>query len=331
MKPEPASGLQPNTSCHSCGSAGALAYADVPDRLFDLPGSWNFYRCSNIICASLWLDPQPRPDAVRRAHSTYYLHETGKSPRGLASRSLSALFQLAVKMLLRASGLTQEERNISDMHLGGLRPGRLLDLGCGDGEFAYRISKRGWTVEGLDFDAGAARLAEQRHGLKVNICSLEEMAYPDDSFDAVTMNHVIEHLVDPLAMLGNVHRILKPGGSLIVVTPNAGSLGLRLFGRNWQALDPPRHIHILSLYALDTTVRAAGFESVQAYSTASRAWSTFAASLRLAELPRAGVRRPSLRILAKAFALSFREARMNLISRNAGEESVVVARKRATN
>jgi methyltransferase family protein len=110
--------------------------------------------------------------------------------------------------------------------------------------------------------------------------------------------------------------VLNPGGSFVVVTPNAESWGLRLLGRNWQALDPPRHIHILSLHALETTVRAAGFENVYAYSTASRAWSTFAASLRLAELPRAGVTRPSPRILAKAFALSFREARMNLISRN---------------
>jgi ubiquinone/menaquinone biosynthesis C-methylase UbiE len=136
---------------------------------------------------------------------------------------LSALFRLAVRMLLRASGLTLEEQAISDMHLGGLEPGRLLDIGCGDGEFSCRIKKRGWTVDGLDFDTVAARLAEERHGLKVNICSVEEMAYPDDSFDAVTMNHVIEHLVDPLAVLRNVHRVLKPGGSFIVVTPNAKS------------------------------------------------------------------------------------------------------------
>lgn len=304
-----------------------MAYADVPDKLFDLPGSWNFYRCTNLICGSVWLDPQPKPEAVRRAHSSYYIHETEKSPRGLASRLLSALFRLAVRMLLRASGLTQEEQNTSDMHLAGLKPGRLLDLGCGDGEFGYRIKKRGWTVDGLDFDTVAAHLAEERHGLKVNICSVEEMAYPDDSFDAVTMNHVIEHLVDPLAVLRSVHRVLKPGGSFVVVTPNAESWGLRLFGRNWQALDPPRHIHILSLHALETTVRAAGFESVSAYSTASRAWSTFTASLLLAEPPRRGATRPALRILARAFALSFREARMNVTSRNAGEECVVVARK----
>jgi ubiquinone/menaquinone biosynthesis C-methylase UbiE len=327
LKPGSAAEIHPNTSCHSCGSAGALAYADVADKLFDLPGSWNFHRCTNLICGSLWLDPQPKPDAVRQAHSTYYVHETEKNPRGLASRLLSALFRLAVKMLLRASGLTREEQNISDMHLAGLKPGRLLDLGCGDGEFSHRIKKRGWTVDGLDFDAGAARLAEERHGLKVNICSVAEMAYPDDSFDAVTMNHVIEHLVDPLAVLRIVHRVLKPGGSLIVVTPNAESWGLRLFGRNWQALDPPRHIHILSLQALETTVRAAGFENISAYSTASRAWSTFTASLLLAGPPRPGAARPPLRILARAFALSFREARMNRTSRNAGEESVVVARK----
>ena len=253
--------------------------------------------------------------------------DTAKSPRGLVSRALSALLQLRVKLLLRASQLTQEEHDISGMHLGELKPGRLLDIGCGDGEFSYRIRKLGWAVEGLDFDAEAARLAEQRHGLKVNVCSVEEMAYPDDSFDAVTMNHVIEHLADPLAVLRNVRRILKPGGRLIVVTPNAGSWGLRLFGRNWQALDPPRHIHILSLHALETAVRAAGFEKMQAVLTASRAWSIFAASLSLAERPSADTTRPSLTILARAFALSFREARINLVSRNAGEESVMVARK----
>jgi 2-polyprenyl-3-methyl-5-hydroxy-6-metoxy-1,4-benzoquinol methylase len=321
--------IQRNTSCPSCASGGALAYADVHDTLLHLPGSWNFYRCANTICGSLWLDPRPEGDAVRQAHSTYYSHETARSERGLASRPLSALLRLAVRLFLRASGLTQEAQNISDMHLGELEPGRLLDIGCGDGEFGHRIRKQGWSVDGLDFAAEAARLAEQRYGLKVNICSVEDMSYPDNSFDAVTMHHVIEHLPDSLTVLRYVHRILKPGGCFIIVTPNAESWGLQLFGRNWQALDPPRHIHILSLHALDATVRAAGFEDVHAYSTASRAWSTFAASISLAEPSHAGATRPSLRILARAFALSFREARMNLISGNAGEESVVVARKHA--
>jgi 2-polyprenyl-3-methyl-5-hydroxy-6-metoxy-1,4-benzoquinol methylase len=312
--------------CYSCGSGGSLAYADVRDALLHLPGSWNFYRCGNIICGSLWLDPRPQDDAVRQAHST--TNETG-SGRGAASRPISALRRLAVKLFLRASGLTREALNVSDMHLGGLKPGRLLDIGCGDGEFGHRIGKHAWSVEGLDFDAHAAGLAEQRHGLKVNVCRAEDMSYPDDSFDAITMHHVIEHLPDPLTVLRHVHRILKPGGSFVVVTPNAASWGLRLFGRNWQALDPPRHIHVLSLHALETIVGAAGFDEIQAYSTASRAWSTFAASISLAEPRRGGATRPSLRILTRAFVLNYREARMNLTSGNAGEESVVVARKRA--
>jgi 2-polyprenyl-3-methyl-5-hydroxy-6-metoxy-1,4-benzoquinol methylase len=324
-----AAGIRPNTSCQTCASGGALAYADVPDTLLHLPGSWNFYRCTNPICGSLWLDPRPEGDAVRRAHSTCYSHETARDERGPASRSLSALLRLAVKLFLRASGLTQEAQDISDMHLGELEPGRLLDIGCGDGEFGHRIGQQGWSVDGIDFNAEAARLAEQRYGLKVDICDVEDMSYLDDSFDAVTMHHVIEHLPDPLAVLRDVHRILKPGGSLVIVTPNAGSWGLQLFGRHWQALDPPRHMHIFSLRALEATVRAAGFEDARAYSTASRAWSTFVASIKLAEPSRTGATRPSLRTLARAFALSFREARMNLISGNAGEESVVVARKHA--
>jgi len=109
------------------------------------------------------------------------------------------------------------------------------------------------------------------------------MGCPENSFDAVTMHHVIEHVFDPIATMREIYRILKPGGMVVAVTPNAESQGLRIYGSNWRGLEPPRHIQIFSPQALESTARKAGFESVRVYSTAANAWMVLSTSMQIAE------------------------------------------------
>jgi ubiquinone/menaquinone biosynthesis C-methylase UbiE len=191
---------------------------------------------------------------------------------------------------------------------------------------------RGWSVVGLDFDEQAARAARKNYGIEVKVCRLEEMGCPDGSFDAVTMNHVIEHVFDPVATLREICRILRPGGMIVAVTPNADSLGLRTYGPNWRGLEPPRHIQVFSPQALEAAARKAGLDSIGVYSTAANAWAVLSVSMQLAE-QKAGTsemaQRPSIGILLKALAMNFREARMNLNTRRDGEENVLRARKNA--
>jgi len=212
------------------------------------------------------------------------------------------------------------------MHLNQLSPGRLLEIGCGDGKFLDRMKGCGWTVEGVDFDAQAARAAMENFGIEVKVGRLEEMRYPDDSFDAVTLQHVIEHVFDPVATMREVFRILKPGGTVVVLTPNAGSLGQRTFGTNWRGLEPPRHIQLFTPGTLDFVARKAGLETVRVYSTAVHAWIILSASMLLAEnFPISS--KVSVGMIFRALVMHYREARLNTGAQRDGEECVLVAQK----
>jgi 2-polyprenyl-3-methyl-5-hydroxy-6-metoxy-1,4-benzoquinol methylase len=264
-----------------CGGEGRLIYSGQKDRLFGATGAWDFKVCSNQECRLVWLDPMPITEDLGKAYANYYTHGTNGPVRraGLLKRML-ALAQrgywaqkyhyeigsqpFLARILGRLLYLSPVRRREAD---GGVRclsavpQGRLLDVGCGSGEWLGEMRQRGWTVEGVDFDESAVKLAREA-GLKVESGSLEEQHYPDDSFDAVTLNHVIEHVPDPVRTLAECARILKPAGKLVLFTPNSASLGHRLFKDSWRGLEPPRHLHIFSTKSMRRTLTAAGFQEI---------------------------------------------------------------------
>ena len=119
----------------------------------------------------------------------------------------------------------------------------------------------GWEVEGIDFDAVAVDAARRR-GLTVHLGDLREGAFADRAFDVVTPGHVLEHVSDPVAFLRQCRRLLRPGGAVLAVTPNAESWGHAVFGRSWRGLEAPRHLHIFSSGSLRKAARSAGFQRV---------------------------------------------------------------------
>jgi SAM-dependent methyltransferase len=92
--------------------------------------------------------------------------------------------------------------------------------------------------------------------------SLEEQDFAEGSFDAVTLNHVSEHVPDPLRTIAECARILKPAGELVMFTPNGSSLGHWMFKRNWRGLEPPRHVQIFTIQSLVQILRRAAFQKV---------------------------------------------------------------------
>jgi SAM-dependent methyltransferase len=145
--------------------------------------------------------------------------------------------------------------------LPALVKGRLLDVGCGSGEWLASMRERGWNVAGLDFDQDAVRIAKQS-GLEVRSGTLKEQNYASKSFDAVTLHHVIEHVPDPVETLTECARILVNGGQLVLSTPNSASLGHRIFKEYWRGLEPPRHLHIFSGRSLRRVLEQAGFRNI---------------------------------------------------------------------
>jgi SAM-dependent methyltransferase len=113
--------------------------------------------------------------------------------------------------------------------IAALAPGKLLDIGCSRGDWGLYWKERGWTSYGLDIDAEHAGIATRR-GVPAKVCDLnaEPIPYPDGSFDLIFAGEVIEHLVDTDGFLQELHRCLRPGGHLILTTPNLASFENRI-------------------------------------------------------------------------------------------------------
>ena len=110
-----------------------------------------------------------------------------------------------------------------------LRVGHLLDIGCSNGEWALRWKTRGWETAGLDIDREHISIARNA-GVDARFCDLnnDSIPFPDAEFDLIFAGEVIEHLVDTDAFLDEVRRCTKPGGHLLLTTPNLASFENRI-------------------------------------------------------------------------------------------------------
>ncbi|MBI3299550.1 MAG: class I SAM-dependent methyltransferase [Elusimicrobia bacterium] len=153
-------------------------------------------------------------------------------------------------------------------------PGRLLDVGCGKGEFLSVARTRGWAVAGIEPSQGLCEHARAAYGLDVRLGTLETAGAEAAAFDAVTLNHVLEHVERPLELLRGARGLLKPDGLLFVEVPNCDSYLLRaadayfrLRGLDWSSrlspLHPPFHRFGFTVASLLHALRAAGLEPVE--------------------------------------------------------------------
>jgi len=157
--------------------------------------------------------------------------------------------------------------------------GRLLDVGCSVGYFVRLASEAGWEAEGQDIARRAAAVGRSAFDVKISVGSLRELAFPGDSFDAVTMWHVIEHLPDPVGEIAEVSRILRRGGLLAIETPDAGSRAARSRKERWHYFKPEQHLFYYSLRPLSALLGRHGFEILARRSVGGTG---FAAGLRRA-------------------------------------------------
>jgi SAM-dependent methyltransferase len=132
------------------------------------------------------------------------------------------------------------------------RAGRVLDVGCGHGEFGARLLQLGWSVDGVDLEPVQVEAAVSR-GLRARVCDLTRgLPFGSDTFDALYAGEVIEHLIDTDAFVAEIARVLKPGGFAILTTPNLASFENRLRA-------------VLGVYPIWVNYRLEGVGHVRAY------------------------------------------------------------------
>jgi 2-polyprenyl-3-methyl-5-hydroxy-6-metoxy-1,4-benzoquinol methylase len=134
----------------------------------------------------------------------------------------------------------------------------LLEVGCGTGADLDWARERGWDVHGLELDESAVEIAKKR-GLDVRRSTFEDAKLADNSFDCIMMLQVLEHLYSPRLALRRCHRLLRPGGLLLVAVPKFDSWTRHALGCFWHNLQFPIHLHHFNQPVLERMIRDAGF------------------------------------------------------------------------
>lgn len=158
------------------------------------------------------------------------------------------------------------------------RTGNLLEIGPGRGNFCYLAHEAGFRVFAVEQSAECRKFLERELGVTAYPTLDDYLALPDDRMpDVVALWHVIEHLVDPWEFLERVAARMRPGGIVIIATPNPQSMQFRLFGKRWAHLDAPRHVKLIPASVLDRKLTAAGLQRrlVTTKDEGSIGWNSF--------------------------------------------------------
>jgi len=317
-------------TCLLCGGAGDIVYGDLEDLLFCVPGNWDLKKCRVPECGLLWLDPCPIPEDTNKLYEKYYTHagidsdpllNTGDLKNGIIK---PWLYSFVKRILL----IRRDRRRLNDMYLTNIEPGRLLELGCGDGRRLLRLQKKGWSVEGQEVDRKAIAHVRSRIEAPIYEGDLNDLSLSHDSYDAILMNHVIEHLIDPIGVLRECFRILKPGGRVVVTTPNTESYGHLQYGSCWRGLEPPRHLYLFNRKNLLNMAEMAGFKSRDSWTTASKAETFSAASISIqtnSSYPRRELHVTDVKLGSMTFQV--KATLLKIFRPDSGEECVLVGYK----
>ncbi|WP_081620139.1 bifunctional 2-polyprenyl-6-hydroxyphenol methylase/3-demethylubiquinol 3-O-methyltransferase UbiG [Thioalkalivibrio sp. ALMg9] len=278
----PSEGIEHVERCPVCGSSGReQLYSGLTDRVFDCaPGRWDLYQCKG--CQSAYLDPRPTPRTIHLAYETYYTHQP---PVARSTERMSGAKRLVHALangyrnhryhsdLEPANGLgpyvfrlLPRYRKRLDRKMRSLPPpkpgGHLLDVGFGSGAFLLDAQRAGWQVSGADPDPVSV-MNGRGLGLDVRQGGIEAFEDFAETFDVISLAHVIEHVHDPVGTLKMAYGLLKPGGLLYVETPNIHAYGHVHFKEHWRGLEIPRHLVIFNWESMTKTLKKVGFTEIQ--------------------------------------------------------------------
>jgi SAM-dependent methyltransferase len=211
----------PNCSCTSISSKFV-----VQDRHYGIKGDFNFDVCND--CGLVFLNPMPNNEELSKFYpeeSYYAYHMNFPTPK-----KDSFLKGIAKSILLLNS---REEMKFD-------RPGKVLDIGCGNGWVLSQYKHKGWEVAGVEPSKVAAEIGNKA-GLNIYNGTLLDAAFPSDKFDFVRSNHSFEHIFNPNEVLDEIYKILKPGGKLFIGIPNYAGMNSKLAKKYWYFLGAPVH------------------------------------------------------------------------------------------
>jgi 2-polyprenyl-3-methyl-5-hydroxy-6-metoxy-1,4-benzoquinol methylase len=252
-----------NTVSLACPICRSVKTHRCLERLYDdrygYPGFYDLHYCEN--CGHKFLNAQFSSEELRRLYTEFY-------PRSVLHldqwRPYTERSRFRLWLAREGSGAFRwVPRNV-----------KVLDVGCGFGESLGYHRSRGCDVVGIDADENIRRIAE-RFGFDARVGLFHAADFAANSFDFVTLDQVIEHAADPVRLLRDASAVLRPGGTVLLSTPNGRSLLARLFGRRWVHLHTPYHLQLFCRQSLVEAARAAGLKVVWSRSATNPRWFGF--------------------------------------------------------
>lgn len=224
--------------CHVC--KGMRVY-----YLFSACGH-RVVRCDD--CGLVFFNPQPSDDELARIYGADYFlgseSEAGREAAGELKQATAGLYLSEIR------------------RYHGLEAGRLLEVGCGEGDFLVLAEADGWQVTGVEFSPAACKIAQQRlKNGSVSCGELQPAGLPSAQFDLCVVSDVIEHVRSPLDFLLEIHRVLKPGGTLFIATPSIDSWSARFLRQKWMEFKA-EHLTYFDRQTIQTALFKAGFRDV---------------------------------------------------------------------
>lgn len=210
---------------------------------------FSIVECPN--CSLWWVNPRLTPEAASRVYDEGYFQARNRA------RTSSDTGEADFKWINARQRLERLEPHRGD--------GRILDVGCGEGLFLRVAQANGWEVTGVELSPQAAAMAREALPGRIHQGTLRQADLPPAAFDVVSMFDVIEHFHDPVTELAEVHRLLKPGGVLCLLTPDCGSLPARLMGRFWFEVKPLEHLYYYSRRTVGLLLERTGFVPLETH------------------------------------------------------------------
>lgn len=229
--------------CPVCDQEGNSLFLEVRDHF--LSGE-----CFKIVscqgCGFKFVNPRPEKNEIGR----YYQSENYISHEERAKSFFSRIYRIA-----RFFSIRSKYKIVKKF----VRPGKILDIGCGTGEFLAFCNSRGYDVTGVEPNEKAGLIARQVNQIHITE-KLEDLPADSHLFDCITMWHVLEHVHDLNETLCMAKKKLAPDGIFIIAVPNCDSHDAKTYGKYWAAYDVPRHLYHFNEASLTKLVSNHGFE-----------------------------------------------------------------------
>jgi SAM-dependent methyltransferase len=212
----------------SCPICGAQEFRDAITAVDHTVSNESFTLVDCSSCGGRFTSPRPDQASI----GAYYRSESYISHSNTADSLQDRLYQATRKWALG------RKHRVLSVHRSS---GRVLDIGCGTGEFLGYLKSRGYLVQGVEPDLGAREQAIANHALEV-VPTLDAVP-SSEQFNVVTMWHVLEHVPDPRKTLKKIYSVMADRGFLVIAVPDRESWDAEHYGPEWAAYDVPRHLY----------------------------------------------------------------------------------------